>query len=88
MLTFAMRFAFAAILTALAAAAPLPASIGAATMAPDGTISLRLRAESAGGAIGEGMLTYRPGTPRYDEVLRHLGGLKPGQTKPIPPWKD
>jgi hypothetical protein len=87
-----LRAAVAAIalLTAVPAfaAAPLPASIGAATMMPDGTITLRLRAEGEGGKIGEGQVTYRPGTARYDEVLRHLGGLKPGETKPVPPWKD
>ena len=72
----------------LAAQAPLPDSIGVATMTPDGTISLRLRAESAGGAIGEGVLTYKRGNPQYDEVLRHIGGLKPGETKPVPPWPN
>ena len=72
----------------LLAAAPLPASIGVATMTPDGTITLRLRAEGEGGKIGEGNLTYRRGNPQYDEVLQHIGGLKPGETKPVPPWKD
>ncbi len=68
--------------------AAAPASIGAATMAKDGTISLRLRAEGEGGMTGEGVLTYKRGDPRYGAVLRHLGGLKPGQTKPVPPWPD
>jgi hypothetical protein len=72
----------------LLAAAPLPASIGVATMTPDGTITLRLRAEGEGGKIGEGNLTYRRGNPQYDEVLQHIGGLKPGETKSVPPWKD
>jgi hypothetical protein len=70
------------------AAAPLPDSIGAATMTPDGTITLRLRAEGEGGKIGEGNLTYKRGSPQYDEVLQHLGGLKTGETKAVPPWKD
>jgi hypothetical protein len=69
-------------------AGPLPASIGAATMTPDGTITLRLRAAGPGGMIGEGNLTYRRGSPQYDEVLQHLGGLKPGETKPVPPWRN
>jgi hypothetical protein len=72
----------------LTAEAPLPASIGAATMTPDGTITLRLRAAGPGGMIGEGNLTYRRGSPQYDEVLQHLGGLKPGETKPVPPWRN
>ena len=70
------------------AQAPLPASIGVATMTNDGTITLRLRAEGAGGMTGEGNLTYKRGNPQYEEVLHHVGGLKPGETKPVPPWKD
>lgn len=84
--TKAAGFLLAAML--LLAAAPLPASIGVATMTPDGTITLRLRAEGEGGTIGEGNLTYKRGNPQYEEVLHHIGGLKPGETKPVPPWKD
>jgi hypothetical protein len=65
--------------------APPPASIGVARMAPDGTITLRLRA-SDHGMIGDGRLIYRPGDPCYARVLRHLGGLRPGEVKPVPPW--
>ena len=72
----------------LRAQAPLPASIGVATMTNDGTIILRLRAEGAGGMVGEGNLTYKRGNPQYEEVLHHIGGLKPGETKIVPPWKD
>jgi hypothetical protein len=64
------------------------ASIGVATMGPDGTIELRLRANGPGGMVGEGFLTYRPSDPQYAEVLRHLGGLRPGETKGVPPWPD
>jgi len=55
-------------------------------MAPDGTITLQLRA-TGGGAVGDGMIVYRPSDPKYRDVLEHLGGLKPGETKPVPPWK-
>ncbi|MES2293740.1 MAG: hypothetical protein V4527_10630 [Pseudomonadota bacterium] len=72
----------------LMAQAPLPASIGVAAMTNDGTIILRLRAEGAGGMVGEGNLTYKRGNPQYEEVLHHIGGLKPGETKAVPPWKD
>ena len=76
-----MRVAIAACVLwaswSLIAAAPLPSSIGVATMTPDGTITLRLRAED-GGRIGEGNLTYKRGNPQYDAVLQHIGGLKPG----------
>ena len=64
-----------------------PASIGAASMAQDGTITLRLRAVERG-SVGEGLLTYRPGDKDYRAVKDHLGGLKPGETKPVAPWPD
>lgn len=64
-----------------------PASIGSATMKPDGTIQLLLRAEG-GGAVGDALLTYPKTHPQYAEILRHLGGLKPGQSKPVPPFPD
>jgi hypothetical protein len=57
-------------------------------MLPDGTILLELRAEGAGGLRGEGRFRYPPGHPRYQAVLRHLGGLRPGESKPVPPWDD
>lgn len=61
-------------------------SIGQATMRDDGTIVLYLRAEGPDGITGEGMETYAPSDPDYQEVLKHLGGLSPGQSKPVPPW--
>lgn len=69
-------------------AATEAASIGTATMAPDGTIELRLRATGPGGMVGEGFLTYAPSDPQYAEILRHLGGMKPGETKSVQPWPD
>lgn len=65
-------------------------SIGAATMAADGTIVLQLRAVGTGPhpIIGDGRITYAPADPQYQAVLRHLGGLRPGETKPVPPWPD
>jgi hypothetical protein len=69
-------------------AATEAASIGVATMGTDGTIELRLRATGPGGMVGEGFLTYPPSDSHYAEILRHLGGLKPGETKSVPPWPD
>lgn len=63
-------------------------SIGTATMQPDGVIILYLRAESPGGIIGDGQIRYSPAHPKYQEVLLHLGGLHPGEIKPVPPWPD
>ena len=61
-------------------------SIGTAQMLPDGTLVLDLRAEGPGGQVGDARLTYAKDHPSYAQVLEHLGGLAPGQTKPVPPW--
>ena len=68
---------------------PLPCdaveSIGAAKMAADGTITLQLHSLWPN-PIAEGELTYAPDDLQYDEIKRHLGGIAPGETKPIPPF--
>ena len=61
-------------------------SIGQASMLADGTIILRLRAEGPG-TIGDAMFTYKPGDKDYQSTLHHVGGLQPGENKPVPPWK-
>jgi hypothetical protein len=60
-------------------------SIGQATMEPDATIILRLRAASPT-AIGDALLRYPPDHPQYKSILDHLGGLTPGESKPVPPF--
>jgi hypothetical protein len=55
-------------------------------MAPGGTIILRLRAEGPGGLTGDGLLRYLPDHPQYRGVLDHLGGMRPGERKPVRPW--
>ncbi|MEW5738487.1 MAG: lytic murein transglycosylase [Myxococcota bacterium] len=64
------------------------ASIGSATMTADGAIQLMLRAEGPGGAEGDALITYPKSHPQYAEILKHLGGLKPGQSKPVPPFPE
>jgi hypothetical protein len=64
------------------------APIGVATMEPDGTIVLRLRATGPGGLHGEGLMRYPVSDARYRDILRHIGPLEPGETKPVPPWPD
>ena len=63
-------------------------SIGGATMTEDGTIILDLRAEGPGGAVGDARLTYPPTHKEYRNILAHLGGLRPGEKKPVPPWDN
>src|SRR5271169_2580368 len=86
--------AIAAALTSAAAAAdnkdvPIQCeavdSVGAAKMSADGVITLRLRSLPPG-PVAEGEFSYAPGDPHYEEIKRHLGGIAPGETKPVPPW--
>jgi hypothetical protein len=60
---------------------------GTAAMLDDGTLALHLRLTSDGKPVSD-VLTYRISDRAYDDVLRHLGGLRPGETKPFTPWKD
>jgi hypothetical protein len=60
---------------------------GTAAMLDDGTISLHLRLTSDGKPF-DGTITYRVTDRAYDNVLRRLGGLRPGETKEFSAWKD
>jgi hypothetical protein len=64
---------------------PTGGSIGAAKMLPDGTITLHLRAEHAS-AVGDSLIQVGPSDPRHKEILAHVGGLRPGEEKQVPPW--
>jgi hypothetical protein len=77
--------------------------IGSAQMTRNGTIQLRLRAplppvtrqgpelivpsSPPGEIIGYGEVEVQPGDLYYGELLRHLGGLRPGETKSVPDWR-
>ncbi len=61
-------------------------SVGTATCKPDGTIEMMLRAKGPKGELGEAMKVYKPSDPKYAGIVAHLGGIKPGQSKPIPPF--
>ena len=58
-----------------------PGSIGTALMAADGTLTLNFT-----GPIMRGAIAYHRGDPQYTRMLSHIGGLQPGQKKPIPPF--
>jgi len=62
--------------------------IGTATLNADGSLSLQLRAEGGGGMMGDAFFTYRPGDAMYQKVLDHVGGLKAGESKPVPPFPE
>jgi hypothetical protein len=60
--------------------------IGIATRDEDGTIRLKL--STHGAVFGEAEISYTPDAPQYQEILRHLGGIKSGETKEVMPWLD
>jgi hypothetical protein len=60
-------------------------SIGVATMTADGVITLRLRSLPPG-PIAEATMRYAPDDPKYQDVMTHLGGIAPGETKTVKPW--
>ncbi len=73
-------------LPGVASAQAAPAEpIGTARMLADGTIELDLIARQ-GATTGHGRLTYPPGHPDREMILRHLGGLRVGEAKPVPPF--
>jgi hypothetical protein len=59
-------------------------SVGTATMSADGAITLRLRSLWPQ-PYAETERVYAPDDARYGEIKNHLGGIAPGQTKPVPP---
>jgi hypothetical protein len=60
-------------------------NVGKAKMSADGTITLQLRSLWPD-PIAETQLVFAPDDPQYGEIKRHLGGIAPGETKPVPPW--
>jgi hypothetical protein len=54
--------------------------IGMAVMSADGTITLSVHSQD--GAMGA--FAYHKNDPQYARILSHLGGMHPGQHKPVP----
>lgn len=61
-------------------------AIGGATMGEDGTIHAWLHAYGPDGLNGESWPKIAPTDSQYQQWLDHLGGMKPGETKLVPPW--
>jgi hypothetical protein len=58
--------------------------IGQAAMLEDGTIVMDLRMEDAkSGAVGDIRVQHKRGDADYQPTLDHLGGLRPGEIKPV-----
>ncbi len=60
---------------------PQPAQVGSAYMQPNGTLEMSLRTETQDGTIGEAFLVIPKGDPRYADMVKHLGGIKPGRER-------
>jgi len=59
-------------------------SIGVVRMLADRTIMVGV----GSGDRAQAVLMLRPGDTQYQPLIDHVGGLKPGDTKSIPPWPD
>ena len=59
-----------------------PGSIGTALMSADGTLTLNLKSPDGQQAV----LAYHRGDPQYARIFSHIGGIQPGQKKPVPPF--
>jgi len=66
--------------------APEP-SVGVARMLENGTILIGIRGPAVDGPL-QAVLMIEPGDTNYQQIIDHVGGLKPGETKSIPPWPD
>jgi hypothetical protein len=62
-------------------------SVGVATMLANGTILIGVGGNGPG-ARAQAVLEIHPGDTNYQMIVDHVGGLKPGETKLIPPWPD
>lgn len=62
----------------------IPSSPKSSRISP---IVLQLRAVS-GPILGDAELVYPPDHPQYAEVMKHLGGIAPGQEKAVAPWPE
>ncbi|MDR2209223.1 MAG: hypothetical protein LBE22_09675 [Azoarcus sp.] len=66
-------------------------SIGFAKMEADGTLILQLYAYFSDDKTGGHALSYfryPPDHPKYENTLRHIGPIKPGESKPVRPWPE
>ena len=52
-------------------------------MQPDGTLHMQYRSYDHG-MVAEALQVVKPDAPEYKSLLEHLGGLKPGESRPIP----
>jgi hypothetical protein len=63
------------------------ASIGLAWLEDDGTLVMSLTTDDpVVGGVVNATFRFEKDDPKRAEILAHLGGLAPGERKPVPPW--
>jgi len=71
--------------TAVPSSTPVE-TVGVASMDPDGTIVLQLRGVTDDGLVAETLVRYPKGHADYEMILKHLDGLRPGESKFVKPF--
>jgi hypothetical protein len=56
--------------------------IGVATMQPDGTIKIYMGFKGDRGEMVDGFAEYKPDNTAYQDIIKRLEGIKPGENKP------
>ena len=62
-------------------------SIGVARLDEEGNLVLQLRAEGPDGVVGDSLFQFPPTHKKYQYWLDRVGGLEPGESKPVPASK-
>lgn len=63
-------------------------SVGTALLKDDGTIILVLGTGGATDQKASILVQYKPKDKEYQKIIEHVGGLKAGEAKNIPPWPE
>ncbi len=65
-----------------------PPNIGTATLSDDGTLLMFLKYTDKDGVPMRADCSFSPKNPDYHKAIAHIGGIKPGEAKPAPPFDD
>ena len=62
--------------------------VHSASVATAHSCSITLRLRTSGPIHAEMQYTLKPGEENYDETLKHVGAMKPGESRSVPPFPD
>lgn len=64
----------------------IPRTVGQVEMNQDGSLTVYRGSDASGPVVIEpSQIVIPPGHAQYEELIARVGGLKPGETKGIPP---